>query len=116
MYRKFMHAWERRCHDKDFDSRVVRPFEWGLEHLNDQLSHNGHTPLAALEKLNETVLANSQEFYRPPTARAEDFAFDGFMLRFPSSIETASPENNTVRWATPRGLPQRQRGSLQQRR
>lgn len=96
MYRQFMHAWERRCHDKDLHSRVVRPFEWGLEHLHGQLSHNGHDPLAALEKFNEQVLANSHEFYTPPSIRAEDFDFDGFMLRFPSSIATASPANNTV--------------------
>jgi dienelactone hydrolase len=91
-----MHAWERRCHDKDFHSRVVRPFEWGLEHLNGLLPRNGHAPLAALEKFNATVLANSHEFFTPPAARAADFDFDGFLLRFPSSVTTASPTNNIV--------------------
>ena len=96
MYRQFMHAWERRCHDKDLHSRVVRPFEWGLEHLNGQLPRNGHTPLAALKKFNEQILANSHEFYTPAPSRSDDFDFDGFMLRFPSSIATASPANNIV--------------------
>jgi hypothetical protein len=67
-----------------------------LEHLNGQIHRNGPAPLAALEKFNKQILANSHEFYTPPQARPEDFDFDGFMLRFPSSIETASPTNNTV--------------------
>lgn len=96
MYRQFMHAWERRCHDKDLNSRVVRPFEWGLEYLNGQLPRNGHTPLAALKKFNERILANSHEFFTPAPVRADDFDFDGFMLRFPSGVETSSPVNNTV--------------------
>lgn len=89
-----MHVWERRCHDKDLHDRVVRPFEWGLEHL--QIHQSGHAPLTALETYTEQVLGNSHEFYTPPTARPEDFDFDGFRLRFPSSIETASPTNNIV--------------------
>ena len=104
MYRKFMHAWERRCHDKD-NNRVVRPFEWGLEFLSpNPVIHHGEAngaaqavaPLNQIEQFNERVIPNSHEFYLPAPARPEDFDFDGFMLRFPSSITTISETNNTV--------------------
>ncbi len=101
MYRHFMHAWERRCHNKD-DNRVVRPFDWGLEHLPNTNNSNGNgmgaklAPLDLLEKFNAYALANRHDFFTPPKANAKDFEFDGFFVKFPSSIQTASPTNNTV--------------------
>ena len=99
-----MHAWERRCHDKD-NNRVVRPFEWGLEFLSpNPVIHHGEAngaaqavaPLNQIEQFNERVIPNSHEFYLPAPSQPGDFDFDGFMLRFPSSITTISETNNTV--------------------
>jgi hypothetical protein len=97
MYAKLMHDWERRCHDRD-NNRVVRPFEWGVECLDREFT-NGHRPdeyRRIIEHYNESAIARSDRFFAPPPARAEDFEFDGFRLRFPSGVETAYPENNTV--------------------
>jgi hypothetical protein len=97
MYARLMHGWERRCHDRD-NNRVVRPFEWGLEHLDRDFA-NGHRPdeqAAIIEHFNASVIAESGRFFAPPPARAEDFEFDGFHLRFPSGVETPDAKNNTV--------------------
>ena len=91
-----MHRLEHRLHARDFDQRIVRPFEWGLEYLET----NGHappaSPLDALRQHNAQALAASQQFFAPPPLAAEQVEFDGFRLRFPSAIATPYPENNTV--------------------
>ncbi|HWQ35871.1 MAG TPA: abhydrolase domain-containing 18 [Blastocatellia bacterium] len=106
MYGSLIRNWERRCHDRDIDKRKVRPFEWGLEFLNQdngrRNGNNGHSrqsitdPKAWIERFNHEVLAASDAFYTPaPTGRA-DFEFDGFWLRFPSAVTTPYPKNNLV--------------------
>ena len=87
-----MHSWERRCHDRD-NNRVVRPFEWGLEHLGLDSGHSD--PLEALREYNQQAIDESHRFFAP-VVRQNDFNFDGFRLTFTSSVETASHENNTV--------------------
>ena len=104
MYRNFMHDWERRCHDKD-DNRIIRPFDWGLEfigqehnsfHSNQNGSAQALSPQATIEEFNRKTIANSDDFFRPAPISDDTFDFDGHFLRFPSSIETISPANNTV--------------------
>jgi len=96
VYRKLMHNWERRCHDRDHN-RVVRPFEWGLEFLEDiQPAARTDHPSAFLEEFNRRVTGNSDAFFTPAPASPADYEFDGFQLRFPSSIQTPYPKNNFV--------------------
>ena len=107
-----MHDWERRCHDKD-NNRLVRPFDWGLEfiapehrfHQSHQSSYtqtnqNGSaqvlSPLSVIEAFNRKTIPSSDDFFRPAPVASDAFDFDGHLLKFPSSIETISPANNTV--------------------
>lgn len=105
MYGSLIRNWERRCHDRDVDKRVVRPFEWGLEFLNGHhngrhQSNNGHhatqPPKNFFARFNAEVISASDSFYAPAAAGAADFEFDGYWLRFPSALETPYPKNNTV--------------------
>ena len=43
MLQPFFHAWERRL-AAETTTRVVRPFEWGL----DWIAQNGHRPALVL--------------------------------------------------------------------
>jgi hypothetical protein len=97
MYHRLMHGLEHRLHARDFAQRVVRPFEWGLEFLGAE--GNGHAPSQPLEYLrqyNEKALEQSAEFFTPAPAQAADFAFDGFLLRYSSSVTTPYAQNNLV--------------------
>jgi hypothetical protein len=92
-----MHRLEHKLHARDFDQRVVRPFEWGLEFLG--APGNGHSPARPLDYLrqfNAQVLDANAEFFTPAPSRAEDFSFDGFRLNFPSSIATPYAANDKV--------------------
>jgi hypothetical protein len=72
--------------------RVVRPFEWGLEWLED-----GEQPMseAHLERWAAEMVASSDEFFALPSC--DDYALDGDRLSYPSAIVTPHLENNTVR-------------------
>lgn len=97
MLRQYMHRLEHKLHARDFDQRVVRPFEWGLEFLG--APGNGHSPARPLDYLrqfNAQVLEANAEFFTPAPSRAEDFQFDGFRLNFPSSLATSFAENDMV--------------------
>lgn len=101
MYGNLIRNWERRCHERDIDKRQVRPFEWGLEFLTHSSvnGHNGHRaqePKNFFERFNAEVLQDSDHFYLPVPALAQDFDFDGFHLRFASAVRTPWPKNNLV--------------------
>jgi hypothetical protein len=100
------HAWERRLASVSKD-RVVRPFEWGLDWISTNGSHEdpGRT-LAAW--VDEAMRDTTAFFDAPPTS---DYEFiqsppelrrkgEAGTLRFPSALATPHPENNTVvaRW------------------
>src|ERR1044072_4726454 len=98
MLQAFFHAWERRLASVTTD-RVVRPFEWGLEWID-----NGHPSTAAPEEILETwvsrVMSDTDAFFAvPPTT---DYHFqlqeDGSGgLKLPSALVTPHPDNNTIR-------------------
>ncbi|MFN0119943.1 MAG: abhydrolase domain-containing 18 [Blastocatellia bacterium] len=108
MYGNLIRQWERRCHERDIDKRMVRPFEWGLEHVRGTARRmaataNGHVTADVENPIrdffadfNAAVIADSDAFYKPAPAGASDFEFDGFWLRYPSPIQTPNPENNVV--------------------
>ena len=94
------HAWERRLHAVSKD-RVVRPFEWGL----DWIDQNGHAPDAPPDKVlldwASHAVSDSTHFFETP--ETSDYSFrpdvDGATgaLSFPSAMRTPYTENNTVR-------------------
>lgn len=98
MLQAFFHAWERRLASVTTD-RVVRPFEWGLDWIE-----NGHPSSAPPEEILETwvsrVMADTDAFFAvPPTT---DYHFqaqaDGSgRLTYPSALVTPHPDNNIVR-------------------
>ena len=90
MLRNYIEDRERFFHARDAN-RTSLPFEWGLEHLGLQPDVNFET---ALQDYVSRAVSDSPSFYEyRPT---EQYMFDGHILRFPSAIETAYPENNTV--------------------
>jgi hypothetical protein len=96
MLARFFHAWERRLAFATKD-RVVRPFEWGTEWINETVASEGAAD-AAVERWVEEVMEDTSEFFAlPPTT---DFAFETGTLTFPSALTTPHPENNVVygRW------------------
>ena len=90
MLRNYIERRERLLYGRDNNRRSL-PFEWGLEHLGVQANGNFETPL---REFVSRALLESSSFYRYKPA--EQYDFDGHILKFPSAIETPYPENNTV--------------------
>jgi hypothetical protein len=96
---RLFHAWERRLHAVSKD-RVVRPFDWGL----DWIEENGHVPDASPERVlldfASHAVADSTRFFETPDT--SDYVFragvDGSTgaVTSPSAMHTRYPENNTV--------------------
>src|SRR5215467_8845230 len=88
------------------DNRMVRPFEWGLEHLEEVASsewrvaseireRKGEDPKVLLREYSREVIERSREWYEP--APAADYKVDSEgVLTFTSAIRSPYPENNTV--------------------
>ena len=100
-WKQYMHNRERWYHQRD-DNRLVRPFEWGLEHLVDHV--NGDDPRVVVGQFSDRSIESSEDFYAlPPIA---DYQLEGDQLTWTSAIATASFENNLARArffpATPR--------------
>jgi dienelactone hydrolase len=97
---QLFHAWERRLHAVSKD-RVIRPFEWGL----DWIEQNGSAPESPPDRVladwaSHAVLDSDRFFDTPETS---DYTFLRGVggatgeLAFPSAMHTRYPENNTVR-------------------
>ena len=85
------HTWERRLASID-TTRLVRPFEWGLDWLGLPPDPD---PLAAVKRWSSDSLADSDRFYTAPPTTDYDLSADD-VLRFPSAIDTPYAVNNTV--------------------
>src|ERR1051326_3078740 len=96
MISRAFHRWERKLASAATD-RVTRPFEWGVEWLDDQRI-DATDPRRALQAWGEATIARSGSFYAVTPAR--DYSLEGDRLTFTSAIHTPHPENNTVhaRW------------------
>jgi hypothetical protein len=104
---RVFHAWERHLASID-TTRVVRPFEWGLDWLDlDPVDE----PAMAIADWSNKAVANSRAFFAAPSTTRYDR--DGHRLTFPSAVETPFPANNTV---TARYFRGRRRGSADPRR
>ena len=109
MIQRFFHAWERRLVAVTTD-RVVRPFEWGLDWIDDV--DRSRPPEEALCAWASHAVANSGDFYDKESIAATDFTLDGDKLSFPSAFETPHHENNTVH---ARYFPSEQSGNAPKR-
>lgn len=126
-YRKWMSDWEYRLTTRD-TNRVVRPFEWGLDWLENAPVVNGRRPTTETVRdfflrINEEIVAGSDEFYgyeTPTDFRLEqhpvkvyqtgsnpdpklDQKYEGKVgtfLRFTSPVKSGFPENDVAnaRW------------------
>ena len=107
MIRDYFHRWEQRLAEVSRHERLVRPFEWGEEWI-DQPSAIGHQPSDARARIAEwvgRVMQDTDAFYTPepttytfapstPDVRAKG---EAGLLTFPSGFTTPHPENNVVR-------------------
>ena len=109
MIKRFFHTWERRLVAVTTD-RVVRPFEWGLDWIDDV--DRSQPPEEALRAWASHAVANSDDFYDTESIAATDFTLDGDKLSFPSAFETPHHENNTVH---ARYFPSEQSGNAPKR-
>jgi hypothetical protein len=89
---RVFHQWERRLAAAATD-RVVRPFEWGTDWLEDEDA--GGSDADRLERWAAAMLAESDRFFAlEPTDR---YTLAGDRLSFPSAVRTPHVENNLVR-------------------
>jgi hypothetical protein len=96
IYARFMDRWERKLATRD-TNRVVRPFEWGADWLN-QLAFPSREQVGDLRQFVEQALGDSDRFYayEPP----REFHLENGRLRFRSPVISGYPENDVVhaRW------------------
>ena len=89
LWKNYMHRRERWYHQRD-NNRLVRPFEWGLEHIVDHV--NGTDPHEVLRDHTSRVMESSADFYSLPAI--SDYKLEAYQLTWTSAIETPSTENN----------------------
>jgi hypothetical protein len=112
---RFFHAWEHRLASVSKD-RIVRPFEWGLDWIEEvrgsagpEVRGSGLEPEEEIRQWVERVMGDTPAFFHAP--RTTDYEFspapddvqrqgEAGTLRFPSALTTPHPENNVVvgRW------------------
>jgi len=92
LWKNYMHRRERWYHQRD-NNRLVRPFDWGLEHILDHV--NGTDPREVLRNHTSKVMQSSDDFYSLPAI--SDYKLEADQLTWTSAIETPSPENNLAR-------------------
>lgn len=103
---RLFHRWERKLAAGATD-RVVRPFEWGTDWVDDaDVAGSGSDAAARLERWADAMVAGSDHFFAAPPC--PDYRREGDRITFASAIETPHPENNVVRTRlfasrTPRG-------------
>jgi hypothetical protein len=113
MIRPFFHRWERRLADVSRAERVVRPFDWGLDWIDDPGAravvdahgNGGAPPMHHIDRYVEAVMQDTQAFFTPaptnrytltPASAELQEGGEAGTLTFPSGFTTPHPENNTV--------------------
>jgi hypothetical protein len=92
---RVFHEWERRLAAAATD-RVVRPFEWGTDWLDDEgsVAHTA-TESERLERWAARMLNESERFFA--VKPCSDYELSGDVLTFSSAVRTPHRENNLVR-------------------
>jgi hypothetical protein len=96
MISRAFHSWERRLASAT-TTRAVRPFDWGLEWLEDHEivpDELPDDPADLLQVWGEETTRVSERFYE--VTPAEDYRLDGDVLTFTSAVDTPHTENNVV--------------------
>ena len=93
MIARVFHNWERRL-AAAAEHRVVRPFEWGLEWIDD-LDESQADAVERLAAWASRTVATSESFFA--LAPSDDYTLEDNRLSFPSAVTTPHRENNTVR-------------------
>ena len=93
MIARAFHNWERRLASAA-EHRVVRPFEWGLEWIDD-LEHAQGDAVERLAAWASRTVASSDAFFSLPPS--DEYTLEEDRLSFPSAVVTPHPENNIVR-------------------
>src|SRR5215467_15746564 len=77
------------------DNRMVRPFEWGLEHIGGNAKADDESARTFLHEYSAMAIEKSKEWYEPEPAT--DYKVeDESVLTFTSAIHSPHPENNKV--------------------
>lgn len=91
-YEHWIRRYEHRRWTTD-DNRMVRPFEWGLEHVNGDAKHDD--PKAFFREYSRKAIEASAEWYA--AGPVEDYRLDGEnVLTFRSTAKSPWPENDIV--------------------
>ncbi len=91
-YEHAIRRYEHRRWTTD-DNRMVRPFEWGLEHINGTAEHDD--PRSFVREYAREAIENSEKWYA--AGEVSDYKLDAEnVLTFTSPLESGWPENNTV--------------------
>ncbi len=91
-YEHAIRRYEHRRWTTD-DNRMVRPFEWGLEHIDgDPLNDE---PRAFLREYTRNAIEHSAEWFSGREVTDFELSREN-VLRFTSPMESACPENNAV--------------------
>jgi hypothetical protein len=110
MIADLFHRWEQRLAAVSRDARVVRPFEWGVDWLDEGRGHPSGlpgeaTPRDVLQSWVDRVMTDTDAFFTPAPTRDYTFTAAGRdngasgeagTLTFPSAFPTPHPENNLV--------------------
>jgi hypothetical protein len=91
-YEHAIRRYEHRRWTTD-DNRMVRPFEWGLEHIDGDPEHD--EPRAFLREYTRNAIEHSAEWFTGREVTDFELSRDN-VLRFTSPMESACPENNAV--------------------
>ena len=91
-YEHAIRRYEHRRWTTD-DNRMVRPFEWGLEHINGSVAHDD--PRSFLRAYSREAIAKSPEWYAAD--EVGDYKLDSEnVLTFTSTMSCPWEENNKV--------------------
>ncbi len=98
MLQAIFHAWERSLASATTD-RVVRPFDWGVDWVDETHRTHDLAPADQLSAWVSGVMTDTDAFYTP--APSTDYTLGALsdgeqLLTFPSALETPHAENNTV--------------------
>ena len=98
MLRYVIHSWERKLSRRD-NNRVIRPFDWGTDFLDDQpltepSSDKPSDQQETIFRFNERAISESGRYFSLETLPA--FSLEDDWVTFQSSVTTPFAENNTV--------------------
>ncbi len=99
LYAKWMFAWETALTTRD-TNRIVRPLEWGFDHLGSFVDLSQDSSLARMAAANRNIVQRSEEFFGYTTP--SDFHVeDRYPQMFPTNVrpETLSEDAELKRQA-----------------